>query len=121
MQRNQLCLGTEIDTELSYRSESSQEIVAHLEAHYPHLMPKDMGTIGWIEAALLEDRDAVGLSVGPCTSDEELVSLFWQSRRWVRDGYELLNDSLQDEWDAFEELRPLFPEVRENVSLPLAA
>ena len=112
---------TEIDTESSCHSESSQEIVAYLEAHYAHLKPRDRSTIGWVEAALLEDRDAVGLSVGTYTSGEELVSLFWQSRRWVRDGYELLNDSLQDEWDAFEELRPLFPEVTDEVSLPLAA
>ena len=112
---------TEIDTEHSFHSESSQEIVAHLEAHYSHLKPKDRDTIGWVEAALLEDRDAVGLSVGAYTSEEELVSLFWQSRRWVRDGYELLNDSLQDEWDAYEELRPLFPEVQDDISLPLAA
>ena len=112
---------TAIDTESSCHSESIQEIVAYLEAHYSHLKPKDRDTIGWVEAALLEDRDAVGLSVGAYTSEEELVSLFWQSRRWVRDGYELLNDSLQDEWDAFEELRPLFPEVQDDISLPLAA
>ena len=112
---------TEIDTEHSCHSGSSQEIVAYLEAHYAHLKTKDRDTIGWIDAALLEDRGAVGLSVGAYTSEEELVSLFWQSRRWVRDGYELLNDSLQEEWDALEELRPLFPEVTEEVSLPLAA
>lgn len=112
---------TEIDTESSCHSESSQEIVVYLEAHYSHLKPRDRSTIGWVEAALLEDRDAVGLSVDAYRSEEELISLFWQSRRWVRDGYELLNDSLQDEWDAFEELRPLFPEAPEEVSLPLAA
>ena len=112
---------TETAAEYLCHSESVEDILDHLEAHYPHLQPQDENTVAWIEAALREDNEALVLSIPAYTSDDELFFFFWKSRRWVRDGYELLNQSLEDDWDSFEGYRPFFPEVQDVQALPLAA
>lgn len=112
---------TEIDAVESQPSESMESTLVYLQDHYSHLASAG-GELGvWLEAALKEDEASVGLSVLNCGGVEELIAFFWQSRRWVRDGYEVLNASLEEEWDDFEELRPLFPEHDSAPMIQLAA
>ena len=112
---------TEIDAVMSQTSESLAATAAYLEDHYSHLQTASGDLSEWVDAALAEDAEAVGLSLTLCAGLEELIAFFWRSRRWVRDGYEALNASLEEEWDDFEELRPLFPEFDSAPVVRLAA
>ena len=93
-----------------------EETLSHLAEHYPHLQASTESLEGWVRAALRDDADLIGLVLPYLGTREELLTYYWGSRRLVRESYDELNASLEDDWDALEDFRPLFPEYQDDVT-----
>ena len=94
-----------------------EETLSHLAEHYPHLQAWTEGLEDWVRAALRDDADLIGLVLPFFGTREELLTYYWNSRRLVRESYDELNASLEDDWDALEGFRPLYPEYQDDVAL----
>ena len=94
-----------------------EDTLSHLAEHYPHLQAGTENLEGWVRAALCDDAALMGLVLPFLGTRDELLTYYWGSRRLVRESIDELNASLEDDWEALEDFRPLFPEYQDGVAL----
>ena len=94
-----------------------EETLSHLAEHYPHLQACTESLEDWVRAALRDDADLLGLVLPFLGTREEVLTYYWGTRRLVRESIDELNASLEDDWEALEGYRPLFPEYQDDVAL----